>query len=220
MPVDCCFGQRGFGRTTDRADWSRSPRNCAPWRRLQFSSQRTVEAPDDVWRSLVAQKCSLARSGVGRWQGRTVRPTLGAKQSFRILPAELDSGQLAPSRWQIRVIRLSTRSVISSCDARLHLRYGAVGPIGNVREPNQSTEIFCWYFCWSALLLLHAQAIENKVRFSLLGFRLWAPSLHGPFWTHRLRFIPETWVTLLARRGFGVVRACMSHRRNIPDHSP
>jgi hypothetical protein len=38
--------------------------------------------------------------------------------------------------------------------------------------------------------------------------------------THRLRFIPETWVTLLARRGSRVVRACMSDRRSRPNHSP
>jgi uncharacterized protein involved in exopolysaccharide biosynthesis/Mrp family chromosome partitioning ATPase len=42
------------------------------------------------------------------------------------------------------------------------------------------------------------------------------PSREGPFWTHRLRFIPKTWVTLLARRGFGVVRAYMSHHRKYP----
>ncbi len=45
-------------------------------------------------------------------------------------------------------------------------------------------------------------------------------SREGPFWTQRLRFIPKTWVTLSARRGFGVVRAYMSHHRNSRDHNP
>jgi uncharacterized protein (DUF2235 family) len=44
--------------------------------------------------------------------------------------------------------------------------------------------------------------------------------LSGPFRTHRLHFILETWVTLLDRRGSQVVRACMSRRRSSRDHSP
>src|SRR5215813_13981447 len=35
-----------------------------------------------------------------------------------------------------------------------------------------------------------------------------------------LQFIPETWVTLLARRGCRWVRACMSRGRSSQDHSP
>src|SRR5437762_6291488 len=41
----------------------------------------------------------------------------------------------------------------------------------------------------------------------------------GPFRTHRLRFISETWVTLSARRGLRVVRACVSHRGDSAIHN-
>jgi hypothetical protein len=51
-------------------------------------------------------------------------------------------------------------------------------------------------------------------------FRLGRPSPNGPFRTHGLRFIPKTWVTLLVRRDLQEVRACRSHRRNIPNHNP
>ncbi|RWB18737.1 MAG: hypothetical protein EOQ40_23240 [Mesorhizobium sp.] len=43
-------------------------------------------------------------------------------------------------------------------------------------KPNQSTEIFCWYFCWLVLLLRQPQLSGNKARFPSLRFRLWAPS--------------------------------------------
>ena len=47
-----------------------------------------------------------------------------------------------------------------------------------------------------------------------------SPRELGPYRRHRLRFIPETWVTLLARTGWAVVPVCMSHRRSILDRSP
>src|ERR1700719_1505007 len=46
------------------------------------------------------------------------------------------------------------------------------------------------------------------------------PGSRGPFRTHRLRFIPETSVTLLVRRGYRAVRVCMSRGRSSRDHSP
>jgi SAM-dependent methyltransferase len=47
-----------------------------------------------------------------------------------------------------------------------------------------------------------------------------APENQGPFRTHGLRFIPKTWVTLLARWDLQGVRACKSGRRNTRDHDP
>ena len=50
-----------------------------------------------------------------------------------------------------------------------------------VGEPNQSTGKFCWYLCWTELPIFAGHLSGNKGIFRSLGFRLWAPSLFGPF---------------------------------------
>jgi len=61
---------------------------------------------------------------------------------------------------------------------------------------------------------------ELLTGWSLVRIRPGEPRQIGLFRTHGLRFIPETWVTLLVRRDFRSVRACMSPGRSTRDRSP
>src|SRR5438477_10799671 len=63
-------------------------------------------------------------------------------------------------------------------------------------------------------------------RASMASRRSWVripsapPFEEGPARKHGLHNVPKTWVTLLGRTDFRVVRAPESPDRSIPDHSP